>query len=199
MSPVRRRPVPNFAERSGALHTPIPRSRLRRLHPMLVLAAAAHRTWTHPAAKEILGSMTNDSTQGRPIAAAIAVVVRGERLLLVRRRHRPDAGRWGFPGGKIEAGETIVAAALRELGEETGVAAEAIEVLTAVDVIRRDGDGTLHHYVLIAVLCRWTRGEGAADDDAEDAAWFDLAALGDVPKSPDVERVAKLALARNRC
>ena len=130
-----------------------------------------------------------------PIAAAIAVVVRGERLLLVRRSHRPDAGRWGFPGGKIEPGETVSAAALRELDEETGVAADAIEVLTALDVIRRDGE-TLHHYVLVAVLCRWRRGEGIAASDAHETGWFDLAAIATLETSPDVERVARLALAR---
>ncbi len=130
-----------------------------------------------------------------PIAAVIAVVLRGERLLLVRRGNRPDAGRWGFPGGKIEPGETVIAAALRELGEETGVAAEPVEVLTAVDVIRRIGE-TLHHYVLVAVLCRWTAGEGAAASDAEELGWFDLAAIRTLDKSPDVERVAELALRR---
>ena len=140
--------------------------------------------------------MAETPTRSLPIAAAVAVVVRGERLLLVRRSHRPDAGRWGFPGGKIEPGETVMAAALRELAEETGVAAEPVEVLTAVDVIRRDDDGSLHHYVLIAVLCRWAEGEGAASDDAEEAAWFDLAALHALPKSPDVERLAGLALQR---
>lgn len=133
--------------------------------------------------------------RSRPIAAAIAVVVRGERLLLVRRSHKPDAGRWGFPGGKIEPGETVIAAALRELAEETGVAAEAAEVLTAVDVIRRDG-AILHHYVLIAVLCRWRRGEGIPASDAHETGWFDLAAIAALDKSPDVERVAKLALER---
>lgn len=130
-----------------------------------------------------------------PVAAAIAVVLRGERLLLVRRSHKPDAGRWGFPGGKIEPGETVTAAALRELSEETGVAAEAIEVLTAVDVIRQDG-AVLHHYVLIAVLCRWRHGEGVAASDAHETGWFDLAAIAALEKSPDVERVARLALAR---
>ena len=139
--------------------------------------------------------MTDAATARLPVAAAIAVVVRGDRLLLVRRSHRPDAGRWGFPGGKIEPGETVVAAALRELGEETGVAADPVEVLTAVDVIRRDGD-TLHHYVLVAVLCRWRGGEGVPASDAHEAAWFDIAAIAGLPKSPDVERVARLALAR---
>lgn len=131
----------------------------------------------------------------QPIAAAIAVVVRGERLLLVRRSHKPDAGRWGFPGGKIEPGETVVAAALRELGEETGVAADAIEVLTAVDVIRRERD-VLHHYVLIAVLCRWRGGDGIPASDAHEIGWFDLAAIASLDKSADVERVARLALER---
>jgi len=130
-----------------------------------------------------------------PIAAAIAVVVRGERLLLVRRSHKPDAGRWGFPGGKIEPGETVISAALRELDEETGVSAEAAEVLTALDVIRRDG-AILHHYVLIAVLCRWQRGEGAPASDAEEIGWFNLAEISALEKSPDVERVARMAMAR---
>lgn len=126
----------------------------------------------------------------------LAVVARGEKLLLVRRSHRPDAGKWGFPGGKIEPGETIAAAALRELAEETGVVAEAGEVLTALDVIRRDGKGVLHHYVLVAVSCRWVAGEGLAADDAEEVAWFDQAAIPNLERSPDVERVAALALAR---
>jgi 8-oxo-dGTP diphosphatase len=138
----------------------------------------------------------NDAAPARlPIAAAIAVVVRGGRLLLVRRSHKPDAGRWGFPGGKIEPGETVMAAALRELAEETGVAADAVEVLTALDLIRRDG-ATLHHYVLVAVLCRWRHGEGVAASDAHDVAWFDLSAMAGLEKSPDVERVAEMALAR---
>ena len=139
--------------------------------------------------------MAEAAGRSLPIAAAIAVVLRGERFLLVRRSHRPDAGRWGFPGGKIEPGETVAAAALRELGEETGVAADAVEVLTAVDVIRRDG-AVLHHYVLIAVLCRWKDGEGAAASDAEEIGWFDLAAIRALEKRPDVERVAELSLAR---
>lgn len=138
-----------------------------------------------------------EAKQSLPIAAAIAVVLRGERLLLVRRSHKPDAGRWGFPGGKIEPGETVIAAALRELAEETGVAADPVEVLSAVDVIRRDGDGAvLHHYVLIAVLCRWSGGEGSAASDAEEIGWFDLATLRGLERSADVERVAVMAVER---
>ena len=61
------------------------------------------------------------TTQRYPIHAAIAVVIRHNKVLLVCRGQEPNKGRWGFPGGKIEIGETIEEAALRELKEETGI------------------------------------------------------------------------------
>ncbi|QIG81773.1 NUDIX hydrolase [Sphingosinithalassobacter tenebrarum] len=124
----------------------------------------------------------------RPIAATIAVVLREGRILLVRRANPPDAGRWGFPGGKIESGETIEQAAIRELYEETAIRGEAVEVFTAVDAFDHDEHGGLRrHFILVAVLCRWCSGEAVAGDDALEAEWFDLEALG----------TARLALSLN--
>jgi ADP-ribose pyrophosphatase YjhB (NUDIX family) len=135
---------------------------------------------------------------GAPIPAVLAVVARGGRVLLVRRANPPDQGRWGFPGGRIEPGETLAEAALRELAEETGIRAEAGPGLTALDSVHRRADGGLaHHYVLLAVACRWLAGEGAAADDALEAAWFtatEVDGLGETA-SRDVARVARLALA----
>ena len=108
---------------------------------------------------------------------------------------------WGFPGGKIEFGETVAAAALRELAEETTVVAEAGDVLTSLDVFEAGPDGALHrHFILIAVLCRWSAGEPLAGDDALEAAWFGLDAIGRVASSmsADVEAIARHALALNR-
>lgn len=135
----------------------------------------------------------------RPIPAALAVVVRGSQLLLVRRSNKPDLGLWGYPGGKIELGETVKDAAVRELREETGIHAEARDFLTTVDVIIRDRDGRLlHHYVLTAVLCDYLSGEAVAADDVSEAAWFDYEAILAAPedKSPAVGRVAQEAMAR---
>lgn len=119
-------------------------------------------------------------------------------VLLVRRANPPDAGRWGFPGGKINQGETLAQAALRELREETGVSAEALHVFTAVDAFDRDDRGELQrHFILVAVLCRWTDGEPAAGDDALEARWFRLDDLStsNLALSLDVAEVAHKAAA----
>ncbi|MBO1013815.1 NUDIX hydrolase [Achromobacter sp. SD115] len=114
----------------------------------------------------------------RPIAATIAAVVREGHVLLVQRANPPDQGRWAFPGGKIDAGEGVLAAAARELLEETGVRAESLHVFDAVDVYDRDDTGALRrHFILIAVLCRWQAGEPVAGDDAADARWVSLEEL----------------------
>ncbi|WP_343611706.1 NUDIX hydrolase [Novosphingobium sp.] len=96
--------------------------------------------------------MITPSSVRRPVPATIAAVIRDGSVLLVRRANPPDVGLWGFPGGKIDFGETIAQAAVRELLEETGIQAEAGPVFNCVDVLDRAEDGTIrHHYFLIAV------------------------------------------------
>jgi len=134
----------------------------------------------------------------RPIAATIAAVFHDQKILLVRRANPPDAGCWGFPGGKIEFGETIKEAAVRELLEETGVRAEAHRVFTSVDVFDRDDEGGLRrHFVLIAVLCKWQSGVPVAGDDALEARWFTLEELNEckLALSLNVAEVAHQAAA----
>lgn len=136
-----------------------------------------------------------------PVPAVIAVVVHEGRALLVRRANPPDAGLWGFPGGKIEYGETVSEAATRELLEETGVLAEAQDVITALDIlVRSEDDAVLQHYILIAMRCRWLSGEPRAGDDALEAGWFSLTALDPktLPMSADVDVIALRAAAMNQ-
>lgn len=135
-----------------------------------------------------------------PLAAAIAVVLHEGRVLLVRRANSPDAGRWGFPGGKIEAGERIEKAAIRELLEETGVRAEPLRIITAVDAFDCDEDALpSRHFVLIAVLCHWLSGDPIAGDDALEAKWIPLSDLktDKLDLSLDVARIALEAGARS--
>lgn len=113
-----------------------------------------------------------------PIAAVSCAVVREGRLLMVRRRNSPNAGRLALPGGKVEPGERLADAAERELREETGVRAMSREPFTAVDVMERDSEGRLRfHYVVVVMRMEWEVGEPTAGDDATHACWMDLKAL----------------------
>jgi 8-oxo-dGTP diphosphatase len=108
----------------------------------------------------------------RPIIGVLVVVLRGDQVLIVQRKQQPNAGRWGFPGGVLELGETVAEGAMRELMEETSIAAEPAGFLDTIDAITRDDEGRVQfHYTLIAVRAVWKSGEGIAGDDAADCAW----------------------------
>jgi 8-oxo-dGTP diphosphatase len=132
-----------------------------------------------------------------PVAAAIGVVLRDDQVLLVRRRESAGRGEGGaFPGGKIEPGEPVQAAAAREVAEETGLVVRPLHVFTAVDAFHRNASGQLvTHYVLIAVLCEWISGLPQAAGDALEAEWFPIETLDsvDIVMSVDVARVASMA------
>ena len=135
----------------------------------------------------------------RPIVGVLAVVMRGDRVLVVRRTHPPMPGRWGFPGGVLELGETVAQGAMRELAEETGVTAEAADPLTVIDTIDRDREGRVrYHYTLVAVIGHWRSGEGVPGDDAAEVAWLTRAEIVDqgLPTAPALLPLIDLAIAR---
>ncbi|MFL5268493.1 MAG: NUDIX hydrolase [Stellaceae bacterium] len=135
----------------------------------------------------------------RPIVGVLAVVMRGDRALVVRRANPPMPGRWGFPGGVLELGETVAQGAMRELKEETGVIAEAAGPLTVIDTIDRDDEGRVrYHYALVAVIGHWQSGEGVPCDDADEVAWLTRAEIVDqnLPTAPALLPLIDLAIAR---
>jgi 8-oxo-dGTP diphosphatase len=124
---------------------------------------------------------TADTKANAPVPAAGVVCLRGDDVLLIKRRKPPLEGQWSLPGGRIERGERAADAALRELWEETGVEAELIGLIDVVDALPRPEDAAAPHYVLIDFAARWTAGEPRAGDDATDARFFapeELSALG---------------------
>lgn len=118
-------------------------------------------------------------------------------MLLAKRSKAPDAGLWGFPGGHVELGETALAAAIRELAEETSVTADPQRYLTNIDVIHHAEDGRVQvHYLLAAVLCTYVSGTPQAADDVSDAAWVPIEQLrrGALQTSARVVELIDLAL-----
>ena len=117
----------------------------------------------------------------RPIVAVGAVILDEDRVLLVQRGQEPLKGEWSLPGGAVEIGETLQAALIREVREETSLDIVVGSVVDVLDSIRRDPGGRAeYHYVIIDYACRIRRGASTAaacGTDAADVRWVPLAEL----------------------
>jgi 8-oxo-dGTP diphosphatase len=138
--------------------------------------------------------MADLSLTSLPVIGCLAVVRRGEKILLVQRAKPPGIGKWGFPGGHLEPGETASECAVRELREETAIAADAVQLLTAFDFVSGDAGTSRRHYRLIAILCNWRAGEGELLQDASALGWFTIAAAEQLDTFPDALPAMRLAL-----
>lgn len=106
-----------------------------------------------------------------------AVVVEDGRILLVCRGRPPQAGRWSVPGGRVEPGETPQEAVVRELVEETGLAARCGRPLVEAAVTIEGAHYDITDYMVTIVGTR----DPVAGDDAAAVRWVDLAAAEGLP------------------
>ena len=127
-----------------------------------------------------------------PIVAVGAIIRREERIALIRRGKEPAKGRWTFPGGAVELGETVREAAQREALEETGLHIKVGEVAAVVDNVVRDRTGRVrYHYVIIDFLARPVGGVLRPGTDIGGACWAsraDLDTLGMTEKARQLAR-----------
>ena len=87
------------------------------------------------------------------IVVVAAVIRRGESVLLCQRPQGGHlAGRWEFPGGKLERGESPERALERELSEELGVTARAGQILCALPTVHPDGREIMLLFYETAIL-----------------------------------------------
>ena len=106
----------------------------------------------------------------RPEVCVGAIVLDGDDLLLIRRGHGPAAGEWSIPGGRVEAGETLAEAVVREVAEETGLEGVCEDLIGWVE---RIGE-TTHHVILDFRVVLLERADPVAGDDAAEAQWVPL-------------------------
>jgi 8-oxo-dGTP diphosphatase len=107
--------------------------------------------------------------EGPKLTVDCVVFDREGRLLLIRRGRPPFAGEYALPGGFVDAGETVEAAALRELKEETNVSGEIIKLVGVYSDPKRD---PRFHTVSVVFLVQAKDGERVAGgDDAAQASF----------------------------
>jgi 8-oxo-dGTP diphosphatase len=106
-----------------------------------------------------------------------AVVVEDGRLLLIRRGRGPAQGDWSVPGGRVEVGELLAEAVVRELAEETGLEGVCGELIGWVERLGED-----HHFVILdfGVTVLDPEAEPVAGDDASEAVWVPLHEVADL-------------------
>lgn len=115
---------------------------------------------------------SNDLPSPRPILGVSTLVRHDGRVLLVRRGREPFAGLWSLPGGRVEAGEALTDAAVREVREETGVVVDRLKQIDVVEIITRADDrGVDSHFVLVVFAGAFRSGAPSAGDDAAEARW----------------------------
>ncbi len=104
-----------------------------------------------------------------------AVVVVAGKLLLIQRGRGAGVGLWSIPGGRVEYGETLSAAVLRELAEETGLVGHHPRHLGFVERIGPDWHFVIHDFAVTVD----DRQAAVAGDDAAAIAWCRLDRVAD--------------------
>jgi 8-oxo-dGTP diphosphatase len=115
---------------------------------------------------------------GQRIRCVGAIITDGDgRLLLIKRGHEPQAGRWSLPGGRVQPGESDPQAVVREVHEETGL---RVEPGSLIGMVERPGLGGAV-YDIWDYAATISGGHLAAGDDADDARWVDPHDLDHLP------------------
>ena len=114
-----------------------------------------------------------------PQVAVGAIVVRDDKLLMVRRAQDPGRGLWSLPGGRVEVGEYLADAVRREVKEETGLDVTVGDLVGIFEVV---GDP---HYVILDFYAR-AEGEveGAASSDVDEVRWVPLDEVASLDCTP---------------
>jgi ADP-ribose pyrophosphatase YjhB (NUDIX family) len=131
----------------------------------------------------------------RPFLAVSAAIVREGRVLIVQRARRPANGLHTFPGGVVEAGETLHEAVIREVREETSIAVTPRILAGHREMIWRDSDGRVErHFVVLSFASEWVSGEFTASDELAAGQWLYPRDLSGLKMTDGLAEIAAKAL-----
>ncbi len=123
-----------------------------------------------------------------PLVGVGTLLIRDNKILLIKRLNDPEKGKWAIPGGHVELGERLLDSAKREFFEETSIDTEPLGVVNVDEIITTQGSKILFHYVLITILMRDNGETPKAGSDAGDVKFVDL---NDAEKLDDISITTK--------
>ena len=133
----------------------------------------------------------------RPILAVSAAIIRDGRVFIARRARGPALGVWTMPGGVVEAGETLNAALLREILEETLMTIEPVALAGHREVMVRDDAGRIQrHFVILCFASRWVSGETVLNEELDEVRWVRPSELKDLKTTEGLSAIVAAAFER---
>ena len=121
------------------------------------------------------------------------IIIKDEKIVLIKMKNDPFKGRWALPGGFVEYNEKVEDAAIREVKEETDLNCKVVKLLGVYSDPARDPRG---HTVSIVFLLKAVDGMLKGGDDADDAKFFELKGLPNL--SFDHDKIIKDFLRREK-
>jgi ADP-ribose pyrophosphatase YjhB (NUDIX family) len=126
-----------------------------------------------------------------PQLAVSAAIFREQKILLVRRARSPAKGFYSLPGGRVEFGETLHAALMREVREETGLEIEVIRLAGWREVLPAQTGGG--HFLIMSFAVRWKAGEVKLNEELDDHKWIAPEAAGELKLTVGLQEIIELA------
>lgn len=126
-----------------------------------------------------------------PQLAVSAAIFRNGKVLLVRRARSPAKGFYSLPGGRVEFGETLHAALVREIGEETALEVAIIGLAGWREVMPAASGGG--HYLIMSFAARWTAGDVMLNEELDEFRWLAPEALGELKITGGLEEIIRSA------
>jgi 8-oxo-dGTP diphosphatase len=133
----------------------------------------------------------------RPYLAVSAAIFRDGKVLLVRRARAPALGLYTLPGGAVEIGESLRAAVMREVLEETALTIEPVALAGEREVIVHGSDGRVErHFVILAFAARWIAGDPVVNEELAEARWVQPAEIEEFATTEGLSEIVAAARAR---
>ncbi len=121
-----------------------------------------------------------------PKLAVDVLVAKDDKILLIKRKHKPFKGRFALPGGFVEYGETVEQAAVRECREETGIEVELEGLLGVYSAPDRDPRG---HVISVVFFANAKKGKPVPSNETEEVGYRNLKEIENLELAFDHETI----------